>query len=56
MFGSRNTCDDDAVLKRLKEVSFLKMFSNNLDVINKIACICTRKIFKAGSFLIKEGD
>lgn len=56
MFGSGKITDNAAVLKRLKEVSFLKMYSDSDAVITKIGNICSRKQFKARSYLIREGD
>ncbi len=48
--------DDEVILKRLREVSFFQMYADNDEVISKIVHICTKKTFKKGSYLIKEGD
>lgn len=53
---SNSILNDEVILKRLKEVSFFQMYADNDDVISKIAQICTKKTFKKGSYLIKEGD
>jgi len=47
---------DDFILKRLKEVSFFKMFAKKEEIIKKIAGMCTRKTFKAGKKIIIEGE
>jgi CRP/FNR family transcriptional regulator, cyclic AMP receptor protein len=47
---------DDEVIRKLKEVQFFKMYSDNNSVIKKISGLCTRKKFKEGSSIIKEGD
>jgi CRP/FNR family transcriptional regulator, cyclic AMP receptor protein len=54
--SSKSILNDEVILKRLKEVSFFQMYANNDDVISKIVQICTKKTFKKGSYLIKEGD
>jgi CRP-like cAMP-binding protein len=54
--SSNSILNDEVILKRLKEVSFFQMYADNDDVISKIAQICTKKIFKKGNYLIKEGD
>lgn len=56
MYGTCRITDNEDIIKRLREVSFLKMFRDDLDVIKKIYCICSRKYFKAGQYLINEGD
>jgi CRP/FNR family transcriptional regulator, cyclic AMP receptor protein len=43
-------------LSKLKEVQFFKMYARNDDVIKKIADLCTRKKFRKGSSIIKEGE
>ena len=44
------------ILNKIKEVSFFSSFAKNNEVIEKIASMCSKKIFKSGKFIIKEGD
>ncbi len=51
-----NILNDKAILNKLREVSFFRMFSDNDEIIGKIAEICNKKFFKKGTVLIREGD
>jgi CRP/FNR family cyclic AMP-dependent transcriptional regulator len=53
---SKTNLPSDQVFSKLKEVQFFKMYSGNNAVIKKIAALCTRKKFKKGSSIIKEGE
>jgi CRP/FNR family transcriptional regulator, cyclic AMP receptor protein len=46
----------DEVISKLKEVQFFKMYAGNEAVIKKIAALCTRKKFREGASIIKEGE
>jgi len=48
--------NNGAVLSKLGEVSFFKMFADDEKVIKKIAQMCKRRTFRAGTDIIKEGD
>jgi len=44
------------MLEKLKEVSFFSMFAENDEIMNKIARMCERRAFRAGSAIIEEGE
>ena len=51
-----NLSKDPSILKKISEVSFFKMFSNDSEVIQKIAAMCTARSFRKGKTIIEEGD
>jgi len=46
----------DYVLDKLKEVSFFSMFANDIDMIKRIAEMCTRRFYRKGKPIIREGN
>ncbi len=52
--GRANSCD--IIMNKLKEVSFFSMFENDMDVLEKIANICSRRLYRKGKFIIREGE
>jgi CRP/FNR family transcriptional regulator, cyclic AMP receptor protein len=53
---SKTNLPADQILTKLKEVQFFKMYAGNKSVIEKIAALCTRKKFRKGTSIIKEGE
>jgi CRP/FNR family transcriptional regulator, cyclic AMP receptor protein len=47
---------DDVILQKLKQVSFFSMFENDDEIITRIADMCSRRVFGAGKYIIREGD
>lgn len=47
---------DDVILEKLKQVSFFSMFENDDEIINRIARMCSRRIYRKGKYIIREGD
>jgi len=46
----------DIILNKLKEVSFFSMFENDMEVLGKISSICSRRQYRKGKMIIREGD
>ena len=46
----------DVILEKLKQVSFFSMFENDIETINRIASMCSRRIYRKGKYIIREGD
>jgi CRP-like cAMP-binding protein len=54
---SKNQPDSvDIILEKLKQVSFFSMFENDIETINRIAGMCSRRIYRKGKYIIREGD
>lgn len=53
---SSNIINDKKALEAIKAVSFFKMFSDNDEMVRRIAGMCTKKIIKKGKVLIEEGN
>ncbi|MDY6933938.1 MAG: cyclic nucleotide-binding domain-containing protein [Spirochaetota bacterium] len=47
---------ENSIINKLKEVSFFRIYSEDDEVINMIAKLCTRRRFKKGTIIIKESD
>ena len=43
-------------LDKLKQVSFFSMFENDNEMIERIAGMCTRRRYRKGKYIIREGD
>ena len=56
MLQSENSNVKPEILKKLREVKFFEMYAKDNAVISRIASLCSRQKFKAGSTIIKEGD
>ena len=56
MLQTEKNKKDNDVIKKLKEVQFFKMYSHDDSVIRKITDLCTRKKFRKGAAIIREGD
>jgi CRP-like cAMP-binding protein len=48
--------ENELILKKLKEVSFLKVIASDEEMIKKIATFCSTKSFNAGKSIIEEGE
>jgi CRP/FNR family cyclic AMP-dependent transcriptional regulator len=46
----------DIILEKLKQVSFFSMFENDIETINRIASVCSRRMYPKGKYIIREGD
>jgi CRP-like cAMP-binding protein len=46
----------DVILEKLKQVSFFSMFENDMETINRIAGMCSRRVYRKGKYIIQEGD
>lgn len=46
----------NVILEKLKQVSFFSMFENDDETIARIAAVCTRRVYSAGKYIIREGD
>jgi CRP-like cAMP-binding protein len=53
---SKDICNDPNTLDKLKQVSFFSTYENDIEIIKKIACMCTKKSFNAGKTIIEEGQ
>ncbi len=51
-----NSTDKKQVIETLQKVSFFSTFSEDIEVMDKIASLCSRKSFNAGKMIIKEGE
>ena len=47
---------ENEIYRKLKEVQFFKIYADYHNVIEKIAGLCSKKKFKKGASIIKEGD
>jgi len=56
MVNLKKLKNNEGIVAKLKEVSFFKMFEKDDETIRKIAGLCTKKSFKAGERIIKEGE
>jgi CRP/FNR family cyclic AMP-dependent transcriptional regulator len=54
--GTRASTVADPTIEKLKEVSFFSMFENDEETIGKIAGLCSRKFFRRGKYIIREGE
>ena len=52
----KNLSNNINVLSKIKKVEFFKEFAENEEIIKKIAGMCSRKRYKKGAYIIKEGD
>ena len=48
--------DNEEIINKLREVSFLNVYSNDSEVIKKVALLCTKKKYKKGDVIIEEGE
>jgi CRP/FNR family cyclic AMP-dependent transcriptional regulator len=46
----------DVILEKLKQVSFFSMLENDIEIINRIASMCSRRMYRKGKYIIREGD
>ncbi len=44
------------ILDKIRQVSFFSMFENDMEVLGKIASMCTRRQYRKGKVIIREGD
>ena len=56
MLLSKSVKPEEDINRRIREVSFFKMFADNKEIIGKIAEMTTRKTVNMGKMLIEEGD
>jgi CRP/FNR family transcriptional regulator, cyclic AMP receptor protein len=54
--AAQASCTDKNTIEKLKEVSFFSMFEDDEDTICKIAEMCTRKFYRKGKYIIREGE
>jgi CRP/FNR family transcriptional regulator, cyclic AMP receptor protein len=47
---------NDITLDKLKQVSFFSMFEKDVDTMNRIAGMCSRRQYRKGKQIIREGD
>lgn len=44
------------ILDKIREVSYFSMFENNLEILERIAGMCSRRQYRKGKYIIREGD
>lgn len=54
--NEQTTETGDPTLKKLKDVPFFSMFRDDDEIIRKIASMCTRKFYRKGKYIIREGE
>jgi len=50
------TSGSQAIIEKLKEVSFFSMFSNDAGTMGKISRMCRRRLYRKGRYIIREGE
>ncbi|OHD63035.1 MAG: hypothetical protein A2176_09455 [Spirochaetes bacterium RBG_13_51_14] len=48
--------EGNVILDKLKQVSFFSMFEKDDEIIARIAGMCARRFYRAGRYIIREGD